>query len=116
MIQEFTAPFSKTCPFSSTAPKPSNRFRHHKWFAVGSSQQAVGLPIVQAGFRLFVEANGVAGAEGDIAQVTQTGALVPFLDVGVGPADIRPGRILDAIDEIAQMRSPIIAALRSVAL
>src|SRR5262245_40667306 len=32
--------------------------------------------------------------------MAQPGALVPFLDVGIGPGHRRPGRRFDAVDEI----------------
>src|SRR5690349_6281412 len=81
-----------------------------KWLAVRSCQQAIGLGVIEACFALGIEADGPAGAESDVSQVAQTRTFVSFLDVGIGPANIRCGRVLDAVDEIALMDRPFNAA------
>src|SRR5918993_294264 len=47
---------------------------------------------------LRIDVERAAGAEGDVAQVTQKRALVPVLDVRIGPAALAGG-----VDEIAHV-------------
>src|SRR5262249_43546819 len=60
--------------------------RYHKRLAIGALQQAIGFLIVNARFRRGIEADGSAGAEGDIAEMAHAGAHVSYFDVGIGPA------------------------------
>src|SRR6516165_6019029 len=81
------------------AGNSSHLLRQYESLAIGPSQQPVGFGVADARFGLGIEAQGMAGAVGDVAQVAQTRALVAFLNVGIGPA-----AFLDAIDEIPQVR------------
>ena len=69
-----------------------------------------------ARFSLGIETEGPASAKCDVPQVAHTRAFVSFLDIGIGPADVRPRRVLDAIYEIALMDRTFDALLFDVAL
>src|SRR5437870_562187 len=77
---------------------PSHPYRQHERLAIGPTEQTVRFRIVEDGLGLGVEAESMADAEGDVAEVTEPRAFVPFLDVGVGsPA------AADAVQEVLQM-------------
>src|SRR5262249_29570973 len=66
--------------------------------AVTPPEHAVGLGVAPTRLGLAVEVQRAAQAQGDVAQVTQTRALVPLLDVGV-----RAAAAADAVEEVAQV-------------
>src|SRR5205807_10072289 len=77
----------------------SNPFRHNKRLAVGSPQQLLSFGIAGNGFGLRVKAQTAAHTIGNVSQVAKPRTLVAFFNVGV-----RQVMILDAVEEIAQMR------------
>src|SRR5262249_50006642 len=54
-------------------------------------------------FCFLVEANGAAGSESNVSQMTEPSTFVPFLNVRVGTPDVPPRRVLNAINEIPLM-------------
>src|SRR5437660_9483904 len=93
---------------------------HLRWnltgLAIRPSQQVIGLGVSDARFSLDIETEGPASAKCDVPQVAHTRAFVSFLDIGIGPADVRPRRVLDAINEIALMDRTFDALLFDVAV
>src|SRR5207253_4935699 len=83
-------------PFSDS---PLHLLRHYKRMAVGTAEQPRRFLISANAFGLRVEMDHPADAVGDVSQMAQARALVTFLDVGV-----RPPMLLDAVQEVAQVR------------
>src|SRR5437870_8727207 len=73
--------------------------RHYKRMAVGTAEQPRRFLISANALGLRVEMDHPADAVGDVSQMAQARALVTFLDVGV-----RPPMLLDAVQEVAQVR------------
>src|SRR5438128_5240389 len=78
--------------------EPSHLLRQHERLAIGPSEQAIRLGVVEDGLGLGVEAERVAGAEGDVAEVAEARTLVSFLDVGVGSS-----AVANAVEEVLQV-------------
>src|ERR1700722_18181717 len=91
---------AKPCAAPVTSAKALSDFLwQHERFAICPPQQLVRLGVVGNGLGVGLEAQAAARAIGDIAEMTEPGTLVSFLDVGV--------RLLaggDAVQEVAQMR------------
>src|SRR5262245_51114548 len=82
VIQVYT-PFHLALNGNSSHRPPErpvlDRLRHDERLAVGAAEQLVGLGVLDDRLGAGVEAQGPSGAQGDVAQVTQAGALVPLL-------------------------------------
>src|SRR2546427_13205317 len=70
----------------------------HKALAIRSTQQPIRLGVANNTLGLGVKAQRVAGAEGDVAEMAQAGALVTLFDVG-----IRTATVANAVDEVLEV-------------